>query len=95
MDEREVATVFAAVGDPTRLALLRFLLTEEHCVSQCTEHIGLTQGAVSKQLGALTQAGLLTRRQASRRVYYRVNQPQTLQCILTQAQALVSQSREP
>ena len=44
MDEREIAKLFAAVGDPTRLALLRFLLPKEHCVSECTEQIGLTQG---------------------------------------------------
>ncbi len=90
MDEREVAKLFAAVGDPTRLRLLRFLLGEEHCVTQCTEHIGLTQGAVSKQLATLADAGLLTRRRASRRAYYRVSEPEAVERILTDAEALVT-----
>ena len=92
MDEHEVAKLFAAVADPTRLTLLRFLLNQEHCVSQRTEHIGLTQGAVSKQLATLTDAGLLIRRRASRRAYYRVNEPQAVQRILADADALVTGS---
>lgn len=95
MDERETARLFAALGDPTRLALLRFLLHEEHCVSQCTDHIGLTQGAVSKQLAALTDAGLLTRRPVSRRAYYRVTEPQAVQGILADARALLQRPAQP
>ncbi len=90
MDEREIAKLFAAVGDPTRLRLLRFLLAEEHCVTQCTEHISLTQGAVSKQLTTLADAGLLTRRRESRRAYYRVSEPEAVERILTDAEALVT-----
>ena len=93
VDPRQVAAVFAALGDPTRLGLLWYVLQEEHCVSQCTEHIGLTQGAVSKQLAALTDAGLLTRRGAGRRMYYRAKDPAVLTRLLTQAQQLLDDSR--
>ena len=93
MDEREIAKLFAAVGDPTRLALLRFLLRQEHCVSECTEQIGLTQGAVSKQLAALTDAGLLTRRPVGRRAYYRVREPEAVERILTDAEALMARAQ--
>jgi DNA-binding transcriptional ArsR family regulator len=89
MDERETAMLFAAVGDPTRLALLRFLLQDEHCVSQCTEYIGLTQGAASKQLATLANAGLLVRRQLGRRAYYQVSDPEAIEGILTAAHALL------
>ena len=95
MEEQETAKLFAALGDPTRLALLRFLLKEEHCVSECTEHIGLTQGAVSKQLVALTDTGLLTRRPVSRRAYYRVTEPQAVQSILADGQALLRRTQQP
>ncbi len=94
MDEREIARLFAAVDDPTRLGLLRFLPGEEHCVSQCTEHVGRTQGAVSKQLAALADAGLLTRRPASGRAYYRVKKPQVVERILAAARALVTDEQE-
>ncbi len=93
MDEPDVTTVFAAVGDPSRLALLRFVLDKEHCVSQCTEHIGLTQGAVSKHLRTLAAAGLLTRRPASRRVYYGVTNPAAVSRLLADAEAVL-QPRE-
>ncbi len=90
MNERETAMLFAAVGDPTQLALLRFLLQEEHCVSQCTEYIGLTQGAASKQLATLANAGLLARRQVGRRAYYRVSDPEAIDGILAAAQAVLT-----
>ena len=92
MNAEQVAVVFAALGEGTRLSLLRYVLEEEHCVSQCTLHVGLTQGAVSKQLGALTDAGLLTRRRAGRRMYYRVKDPTVLTSLLTQVQTLVDRN---
>lgn len=91
----EVAKVFAVVGDPTRLALLQFVLSEEHCVSQCTEQIGLTQGAVSKQLAALADAGVLSRRRVSRRTYYRARDPELVTQMLADAEALVVASKTP
>ena len=93
MDVHGVARVFAAVGEPSRLALLRFLLDQEHCVSQCTEEIGVTQGAVSKQLGVLAAAGLLTRRRASRRTYYRVKDPELRARMLADAAAVAAPPR--
>jgi DNA-binding transcriptional ArsR family regulator len=85
----DVAKVFAALGDPTRLKLLCYLLHEEHCVSWCTRHVGLTQGAVSKQLAALAAAGLVTRRRVSRRIYYRVAEPEVLERMLADAESFL------
>ncbi len=90
MDEQATARLLNAVGDPTRLRLLRFVLDEEHCVSQCTEHVGLTQGAVSKQLGILAEVGLLSRRRASRRAYYQVRQPDLVRRIFADASRLAA-----
>ncbi len=89
MQRREIAAVFAAVGEPNRLRLLRYVLREEHCVTQCTEHLGLTQGAVSKHLATLASAGLLTRVRAGRRVYYRVSDPPAVGRLLAAAGSLV------
>jgi DNA-binding transcriptional ArsR family regulator len=73
MDGDGVARLFAAVGDPTRLALLRFLLT---------------QGAVSKQLATPADAGLLTRRRVGRRAYYTATRPDVVAAMLADAQTL-------
>ena len=34
-----VAKFFRALGDPTRLRLLEFLLHEEHTVTECVTHV--------------------------------------------------------
>ncbi len=75
MDSTELAAMFDALGDATRVKLLHFVLNEEHCVTQCTDHIGLTQSAVSKHLAKLPDAGLVARRPEGRRAYYRATNP--------------------
>ncbi len=90
--------LFAAVADRTRLSLLRFLMWEEHCVTQCSEHIGLTHSAASKQLSALAAAGLVESRPHGRRRYYRVMDPEAVAAILGAAESLVegrSQQQAP
>jgi DNA-binding transcriptional ArsR family regulator len=88
VDEFDLAAVFDALADPVRLRLLRFLLDDEHCVTQCTEHLELSQGGVSKHLARLDAAGLLVRRRAGRRTYQRVAAPERLSALLAQAEGL-------
>ena len=92
MDDEQVAEVFAAMGDPTRLRLLRFLLDEEHCVTQCTDETGLAQSGVSKHLARLVRVGLVTRRPAGRRTYHRVSDPETVRALLDGARPLAGSS---
>lgn len=87
----DVAELFGVVSDHTRLALLKFVMSDEHCVTQCTDHIGLTHSAVSKQLNALADAGLVSRRPAGRRTYYRVSDPKAVTQILDAAGSLIAQ----
>ncbi len=62
---------------------------EEHCVTQCSEHIGLTHSAASKQLSALAAAGLVDSRPYGRRRYYRVIDPEAVSTILRAAESLI------
>jgi len=56
----EASTVFAALGDPTRLALVRRLSGESFLsVTALTEGTRLSRQAVTKHLGVLTRAGLV------------------------------------
>src|SRR5919197_1975135 len=66
-----IAKFFRALGDPTRLRLLEFLLTEEHTVSDCVAHVNLSQGRVSSHLSCLASCGFVTVRRAGRFAYYR------------------------
>lgn len=87
-DEGEMTAVLAAVGEPSRLRLLRLLLEGERCVSQCTEHTGMVQSLVSKHLSRLIAAGLVQRRKSGRRSYHRVIDPEGLQELLRVAERL-------
>lgn len=84
----DLASTFAAVGDPVRLKLLRYLLDEDHCVSECTAHVGIAQSGVSKHLGKLIEAGLVDRRPAGRRTYHRVADPAIVKRMLEVAEQL-------
>jgi ArsR family transcriptional regulator, cadmium/lead-responsive transcriptional repressor len=65
-----VAKFFRALGDPTRLRLLEFLLHDEHTVTECVAHVGLSQGRVSSHLACLHDCGYVQARRAGRKTYY-------------------------
>gem|GEM_PF-162881 len=67
-----VAKFFRALGDPTRLRLLEFLLDGEHTVTECVEQVGLSQGRVSAHLACLSDCGYVQARRQGRFAYYRV-----------------------
>jgi len=77
-----VAKFFRALGDPTRLRLLEFLLDEEHTVSECVEQVGLSQGRVSSHLGCLSDCGYVEMRRDGRYAYYRVADPRVAELVL-------------
>ena len=61
-------TIFAALADPTRRAILARLATGEATVNELAEPFDMSQPAISKHLKVLERAGLITRgREAQRR----------------------------
>src|SRR5215813_13611853 len=70
-----VAKFFRALGDPARLRLLEFLLPDEHTVSECVAHIGLSQGRVSVHLACLDDCGYVQVRRSGRFAWYKVADP--------------------
>lgn len=77
-----VAKFFRALGDPARLRLLDFLLDDEHTVTECVAHIGLSQGRVSSHLACLADCGYVQLRRAGRFAYYRVDDPRVAELVL-------------
>lgn len=77
-----VARFFRALGDPTRLRLLEFLLHDEHTVTECVTHVGLAQGRVSTHLGCLADCGYVTARRQGRHTYYKVADLRVAQLVL-------------
>lgn len=59
--------IFAALGDPTRLAILERLRTgEERTIIELAADFAITRQAVTKHLNRLERAGLVTLRRAGR-----------------------------
>lgn len=77
-----VAKFFRALGDPARLRLLDFLLHEEHSVSECVSHIGLSQGRVSTHLACLADCGYVQLRREGRFAHYRVTDPRVADLVV-------------
>jgi DNA-binding transcriptional ArsR family regulator len=72
------ARFFRALGDPTRVRLLRVLLdapTGERSVSDLIAAVGAPQSRVSTHLGCLRWCGLVQTRREGKQVYYRVADP--------------------
>ena len=57
----EVARIFSTLSEPSRLKLLRALMTESLTVSELMEATGMRQGNVSKHLSVLLNAGFVER----------------------------------
>jgi DNA-binding transcriptional ArsR family regulator len=71
-----VAARFRVLGDARRLAILRELLQEDELsVGELVARLDTTQANVSKHLGVLLQAGIVTRRPAGTSAYYSVADP--------------------
>jgi DNA-binding transcriptional ArsR family regulator len=87
-----VAKFFRALSDPTRLRLLEFLLKEEHTVTECVAHVGLSQGRVSTHLACLANCGYVDVRRTGRHAFYRVADPRVAE-LVTLARALAADNR--
>ena len=77
MVEQNLDRIFQALADPTRRALLDRLAVGEATVGQLSEPLPLSLAAVSKHLGVLERAGLVTRETRGRERVCRID-PATL-----------------
>lgn len=76
-----LAKFFRALGDPSRLRLLEFLLHEEHSAGECVTHVGLSQGRVSSHLACLANCGFVSVRRQGRFAYFKVTDPRVAELV--------------
>ncbi len=67
-----MASLFQALGDPTRLRILGLLLTGEVCVCHIHESLRIPQPKASRHLAYLRRSGLVDTRRDGLWVYYRL-----------------------
>lgn len=70
-------TIFRALSDETRLRIYLLLGGGELCVCHIQAALGTTQTKVSRHLGVLRNAGLVTARRDGLWIYYRRAEPGT------------------
>ncbi|WP_372884689.1 ArsR/SmtB family transcription factor [Shimia sp.] len=59
-------TVFSALADPTRRAILAMLLEDDMAVTDVAEPFEMSLAAISKHLGILANAGLISQEKRGR-----------------------------
>ena len=69
-----LARMFKALGDPARVRLLSLIAASAggDCICDLTEPLGLSQPTVSHHMRRLAEAGLVSREQRGKWVYFRV-----------------------
>ena len=71
----EIAARFKLLADPTRLRILYHLQEGERTVSEVLALTGTTQANISKHLGALSRARIISRRKEGNNAYYSIQDP--------------------
>ena len=71
-ENRQMAELFKALADPTRLRILRALAGQEMCVCDLAQLAGVSESAISHQLRQLRQLNLVSNRRSGPILYYRL-----------------------
>lgn len=64
------ADVFKALGHPTRLWIVKQLATEEHCVCDFVDAVGVRFATISQHLSILKNAGIIADEKRGQSVFY-------------------------
>jgi ArsR family transcriptional regulator len=76
----ELAQIFKALGDETRLKIVEMLLGKELCVCDILDAFDKTQPVISHHLKILKYAGLVTASRDGKWIYYSID-PRAIECI--------------
>ena len=68
-----LADIFQALGNPTRVKILHSLISEELCVCDLAQVMGMTPSAVSHQLRVLRSERLVKFRKEGKMAYYSID----------------------
>ncbi len=69
----KLSSMFAVLGDPSRLAIVYYLMDREASVTEITSTLGVSQSAVSHQLRILKDAHVLKSEKIGKMVFYSLN----------------------
>ena len=71
----DAAHLFSTLGEPTRVRIIKHLMSGPLTVGELVEELKMKQGSVSKQLGILHNAQLLKRERDGNFIRYAIADP--------------------
>ena len=77
----EDTSVFRALADPTRRQILRDLRDGERTAGEIAGHFTISAPSVSRHLGVLKHAGLITERRDANRIFYSLVEDRLALCV--------------
>lgn len=69
--------IFKALGNPSRLTLVRTLMNGERCVCDLVQAVDLGWSTTSKHLDVLREAGIVSSDKRGQKIFYRLE----LECV--------------
>jgi DNA-binding transcriptional ArsR family regulator len=74
----ELASLFQAISDPTRVRIIHSIIQEEMCVCDIAAVLSMNQSAISHQLRVLRTLHLIKWRKVGKMVYYSIEDEHVL-----------------
>ena len=88
---RRLEAFFSALGDTTRLRILKLMNNEELCSCEVMAALELTQPTTSHHLGILERACLLRSRRKGKWVFYRIASSK-IQALISRSQSQIEEA---
>jgi len=80
-DISQMAEIFKALSDPSRLKIVLALLSQEHCVCDIAVICSQTDSAISHQLRILRTLKIVKNRREGKIIYYSLNDDHVISLI--------------
>ena len=81
IDTKQIADIFKALSDPSRLKIVLALLNQEHCVCDIAIICSQTDSAVSHQLRILRTLKIVKNRREGKVIYYSLDDDHVISLI--------------
>jgi len=88
------AEIAKAVAHPLRIAVIDFLKDGERCVCEIAERVGSERSNISRHLGVMVHAGVLSCRKDGLKVFYSLKTPCIAECLSCITGVVKQQARD-
>ena len=72
MTEKNMVTIFKALGDENRIRILKLLHSGEKCACKLLEELNISQSTLSHHMKILCDAGIVTGRKEGKWMHYSI-----------------------